>query len=278
MKIIINDNYPRIDKFLVKYLDNTPMSLIQRLIRKKKVLLNYQKCKSSNDLKANDVIDIFYSFNSQEEVTIAPKLTLISDNEKKHYISLIIYENSEFIVINKPTNIAVQGGTKVKFSLKDIFESVLEIKLYLVHRIDKDTSGLIILSKDRFSAANISKLFLEKKIYKHYLAVTDNKFPKNNNFLVNTNNDNQVMRLRYRLIENVNSNFIYLVSLLTGRKHQIRLQFSLNRNPITNDIKFNRKMIKGNLGLCAYSIKFNYKNKFYNFKLQYYQILKLFGF
>ena len=278
MKIIVEDSYSRIDKFLVKYLDNKPMSLIQRLIRKKKILLNSQKCKSSNNIKANDVIDIFYSFNIQKELPLISKPTVMSDKEKKNYIDLIIYENSDFIVINKPTNLAVQGGTKVKVSLKDIYESVLEIKLYIVHRIDKDTSGLIILTKDRFSAAGISKLFLDKKIYKYYLAITDNKFIKNNDFLVNTNNDNQLMRLRYRFIENKNSNFIYLVSLLTGRKHQIRLQFSLNNNPITNDIKFNRRTINGNLGLCAYSIKFYYKNKFYSFKLKYSEMLKLFDF
>ena len=154
----------------------------------------------------------------------------------------------------------------------------MEIKLYIVHIIDKDTSGLIILTKDRFSAAGISKLFLEKKIYKHYLAITDKKFLKNNDFLINTNNEDQIMKLRYRFLENKKNNFLYLVSLLTGRKHQIRLQFSLNNNPITNDTKFNRKIANGNLGLCAYSIKFNYKKNFYSFKLRYEEILNLFDF
>ncbi len=86
------------------------------------------------------------------------------------------------------------------------------------------------------------------------------------------------MKLRYRFLENKKNNFLYLVSLLTGRKHQIRLQFSLNNNPITNDTKFNRKIANGNLGLCAYSIKFNYKKNFYSFKLRYEEILNLFDF
>ena len=278
MKITIEDNYPRIDKFLVKYLDSMPMSLIQRLIRKKKILLNGQKCKSSQEIKVKDIIDVFYSFKTQKEEDLILKPVLMSEKEKKNYIKLIIYENSEFIVINKPSNLAVQGGTKVKVSLKDIYEHVLEIKLYIVHRIDKDTSGLIILTKDRFSAAGISKLFLEKKIYKHYLTITDKKFLKNNDFLINTNNEDQIMKLRYRFLENKKNNFLYLVSLLTGRKHQIRLQFSLNNNPITNDTKFNRKIANGNLGLCAYSIKFNYKKNFYCFKLRYEEILNLFDF
>ncbi|MDA1284807.1 MAG: hypothetical protein O3C61_07765, partial [Proteobacteria bacterium] len=115
-------------------------------------------------------------------------------------------------------------------------------------------------------------------IYKHYLAITDKKFINNNDFLINTNNEDQLMKLRYRLLENKNNNFLYLVALLTGRKHQIRLQFSLNNNPITNDIKFNRNIAKGNLGLCAYSIKFNYKKKFYSFKLDYEEMLNLFDF
>ena len=255
-----------------------PMSLIQRLIRKKKILLNNQKCKSSQEIKVNDIVDVFYIFKTLKEEDLMLRSVLMSEKEKNNYIKLIIYENSEFIVINKPSNLAVQGGTKVKVSLKDIYEHVLEIKLYIVHRIDKDTSGLIIFTKDRFSAAGISKLFLEKKIYKHYLTITDKKFLKNNDFLINTNNEDQVMRLRYRFLDNKNNNYLYLVSLLTGRKHQIRLQFSLNDNPITNDTKFNRKIAKGNLGLCAYSIKFNYNKKFYSFKLRYEEILKLFDF
>ncbi len=278
MKITIEDNYPRVDKFLVKHLVSTPMSLIQRLIRKKQVLLNNQKCKPSQSIKTNDVIDILYSFKIQKEKNLIINPKLMTEKEINSYLDFVIYENSDFIVINKPSNLAVQGGTKVKFSLKDIYEQVLRIRLYLVHRIDKDTSGLVILTKDRFAAAGISKLFLDKKIYKHYLAMTDKKFTKNNDLLTNTNNDDQLMKLRYRLLENKKNKYIYLVSLLTGRKHQIRLQFSLSDNPISNDSKFNRNIHKGNLGLCAYSIKFNYKKKFYNFKLRYEEILGLFDF
>ena len=240
------------------------MSLIQRLIRKKKILLNDQKCKSSQSIKNKDIINIFYDFKSNEDIDKSKSIDM-SDKEKNKFTKLIIHENENFIVINKPANIAVQGGTKVRISLKDIYETILNTKLYIVHRIDKDTSGLIILTKDRFSASDISKLFLEKKIYKHYLALTDN-----------FNNENQEMKLRYRLIDTANTGYIYLVSLLTGRKHQIRLQFSLSNNPIVNDIKFNKNIINGSLGLRAYCIKFWYNQKFYNFKLPLRETLKSF--
>ena len=277
MNISVIENHPRLDKFLIKYFNGAPMSLIQRLIRKKKILLNDQKCKPSQCIKNKDTISIFYNFKSTESTEIT-KLVNITDKEKNKFIKLIIHENDKFLVINKPNGIAVQGGTKVKISLKDIYETVLNIKLYIVHRIDKDTNGLIILTKDRFSASDISKLFLEKKIYKYYLASTNNKFLKNNNVLIHSNNENQLMKLRYRFINSSNGVFIYFVSLLTGRKHQIRLQFSLSNNPIVNDIKFNKNESKGILGLRAYSIKFWYNKKFYNFKLPLKETLKSFDF
>ena len=277
MNIFVEEQHPRLDKFLIKYFNGPPMSLIQRLIRKKQILLNDNRCKPSQSIKNKDIISIFYNFKSNEDVENF-NLINITDKEKDKFIKLIIHENNKFIVINKPSSIAVQGGTKVKISLKDIYEAVLNIKLYIVHRIDKDTSGLIILTKDRFAASDISKLFVDKKIYKHYLALTDQKFLKNNDVLIHSNNENQIMKLRYRFINSSDAGYIYLVSLLTGRKHQIRLQFSLNKNPIVNDIKFNRKESNGLLGLRAYSIKFWYDKKFYNFKLPLKETLKSFDF
>ena len=277
MNILVEEEHPRLDKFLIKYFNGPPMSLIQRLIRKKQILLNDQKCKPSQSIKNKDIINIFYNFKSNEDVENF-NMVNITDKEKDKFIKLIIHENDKFIVINKPSSIAVQGGTKVKISLKDIYEVVLNIKLYIVHRIDKDTSGLIILTKDRFAASDISKLFVDKKIYKHYLALTDQKFLKNNDVLIHSNNENQIMKLRYRFINSSDAGYIYLVSLLTGRKHQIRLQFSLSKNPIVNDIKFNRKESNGLLGLRAYSIKFWYDKKFYNFKLPLKETLKSFDF
>ena len=79
MKITIKDNYPRIDKFLIKYLDNMPMSLIQRLIRKKKILLNSQKCKSSQEIKVNDIVDVFYSFKTLKEEDLMLRPVLMSE-------------------------------------------------------------------------------------------------------------------------------------------------------------------------------------------------------
>ena len=182
MNILVHQEHPRLDKFLIKYFNGPPMSLIQRLIRKKQILLNDQKCKPSQSIKNKDIINIFYNFKSNENVENS-NLINITDKEKDKFIKLIIHENDKFIVINKPSSIAVQGGTKVKISLKDIYEVVLNIKLYIVHRIDKDTSGLIILTKDRFSASDISKLFIDKKIYKHFGLTAENISKKTRNLI-----------------------------------------------------------------------------------------------
>lgn len=265
MKIKVEDNFTRLDKYLIKVLNNAPMSLIQRLIRKKNILVNSNKAKASQELFLDDEITIFYNFKGTSPKT--DKKIII--NEKKKFLNLIEYENDSFIIINKPPNIAVQGGSKVKISLKDIYESLLDTSLYLVHRIDKDTSGLIILVKNRFVAADFSKLFVNKKINKHYLALTEKKFTKNSSLILNKNNEDKLMRLRYRYLNKFNGSFVYYVSLITGRKHQIRLQFYLSNNPIKYDKKFSEANSNKNLCLYSFSLSFFYKNIFYKFKLPY---------
>ncbi len=263
MQIKIDQNHRRLDKFLFQYLESIPLSLIQRLIRKFKIKINNKKSKSNSILLKGDIIYIYYKFEFNNNFQSKLKL---SNKSIKEFKKRIIFQNDDFIIINKPKGYSVQRGTKVNISLKDYYESLLKSQLYIVHRLDKDTSGLMILAKHRLSASKISKLFLNNDIHKFYIANTTNSFKNNSGKLVNTNEQNKMLKLLYRKIKFKKFPNTYLIKLLTGKKHQIRLQFFLNKNPIIGDDKFSKKS-KSDLMLSSVSINFMYENIFYKFKL-----------
>ena len=173
MQVKVNQSFNRLDKFLFQYFESIPLSLIQRLIRQYKIKINNKKSKANSELKKGDIIFIYYNFefNNQKNFTIK-----ISEEFRKTLRKKIIFENNDFIIINKLRGYSVQRGSKVRTSLKDYYESLLGYPLYIVHRLDKDTSGLMIFAKSRLAASGISKLFLSNKIHKYYLAKTHISF------------------------------------------------------------------------------------------------------
>ena len=268
MQIRVNQSFNRLDKFLFQYFESIPLSLIQRLIRQYKIKINNKKSKANSDLKKGDIIFIYYNFEIKNQKNFTIK---ISEDFRKTLRKKIIFENNDFIIINKLRGYSIQRGSKVRTSLKDYYESLLGHPLYIVHRLDKDTSGLMIFTKSRLAASGISKLFLFNKIHKYYLAKTHKGFNKKSGLLENVNNEKKTLKLFFRKINLTKDEHFYLIKLLTGRKHQIRLQFFLNDNPIIGDKKFSKD--KNNyLFLSAVSIHFYYLNKFYKFKLDLNQI------
>tara|TARA_Y100000996_G_scaffold340525_1_gene277668 strand:- start:1769 stop:2581 length:813 start_codon:yes stop_codon:yes gene_type:complete len=268
LKIKVKNNYDRLDKFIYQYLETVPISLIQRLIRKHKIKINNKKSKYNSVIKTGDIIYIYYEF----EYTSDPKKYLkLSKETKLKFKQRIVYENNDFIIINKLKGYSVQRGSKIKNSLKDFYESLLNSNLYIVHRLDKDTTGLMIFAKNKLSASKLSKMFQKNLINKYYIALTVKNFQKKNGFLININKDNKVLKLIYREINLPKLKNCYLIKLLTGKKHQIRLQFFLNKNPIIGDKKFNQKS-NNDLMLSSVFLNFNYENKLYKFRLNINQI------
>ena len=163
----------RIDRLLRKTFNNIPQSLIEKNLRSGKIKLNNKKTKSSTKVKTNDKIDIF-NFNFKDNIVqkknkYKPSNEIIKENE-----NLIIDNNDDFIILNKRSGISVQGGTKSKKNLIDIFsksEIFHNTKPFSVHRLDKDTSGVFILAKNRQSAQLLTSLFRLRKVHKTYLAI-----------------------------------------------------------------------------------------------------------
>ena len=166
-------NDMRIDRWIRNNLGNLPQGLIEKNLRNGKIKLNKKKIKSSHKVKTDDQVDLFnFEFKNiitQKKIKFQPSKEVIKANE-----DLIIDNNEDFIVLNKSAGISVQGGTKSKKNLVEIFtksEIFQNTKPFSVHRLDKDTSGVFIMAKHRESAQLLTTLFRLRKIHKTYLAI-----------------------------------------------------------------------------------------------------------
>ena len=170
----------RLDRFLRSYLGKIPQSLIERNLRNGKIKLNKKKVKSSKKVYYGDKIDLFnYNYQDnilQKKIKYIPNNQIIRENE-----NLIIDNNNNFVVLNKSAGISVQGGTKSKKNIVDIFsksEIFKNSKPYSVHRLDKETSGVFLIAKNRETAQLLTSLFRLKKIHKSYLAICNGEIEK----------------------------------------------------------------------------------------------------
>ncbi len=269
----------RIDRFLRKHFDNIPQSLIERNLRSGKIKLNKKKIKSSAKLQIDDLIEL-HNFEIKnkiktKKIKFKPSDTIIKENE-----DFIIENNDDFIVINKQAGISVQGGTKSKKNLIDIFansEIFKDDKPYSVHRLDKETSGVFLIAKNRPTAQLLTTLFRLRKVYKTYIAICHGEITirdkgslKNN--LIRYDETKKIVEnaeTYYEILDkNNNSTFIQLKPI-TGRKHQLRKQLFDLGHSIIGDKKYNSYKIQKNnknLMLHSYEIKFKINDKKYTFR------------
>ena len=280
----INDDFDntRLDKWLRKEIIDIPQSLIEKLIRKNKIKVNGKKTKSSYRIKKGDLIE----FSNIKQIQLKKKenkkiLYKSTNKEKKSYDNFIIEDNENFLVINKPAGIAVQSGTKSFKNIIDILKDTkyfLNSKPYIVHRIDKETSGVLIIAKNRKYAQLFTSLFRIRKIHKTYLAIVygrlSEKIKKLENDLITYDNKKKNIQKAITNIKIIksNDNFSLLeLNPITGRKHQLRKQLSFIEKPIIGDNKYNIRRIKSKLSLKlhAFKIKFMINDKKYNFKANY---------
>ena len=271
-------NEMRLDRYLRNKLGKIPQALLEKNLRFGKIKVNRRKSKSSLKVKTNDKIDIFdFNFKEnidQKKILFTPSNEIIKSNE-----DLIIDNNDDFIVLNKSAGISVQGGTKSKKNLVDIFaksEIFQDTKPYSVHRLDKDTSGVFIIAKKRESAQLLTSLFRLRKVHKTYLAICHGELEKNsgewNNDLIRYDGDKKIIENAKTIFKVIDKNsYASLVELkpITGRKHQLRKQLYAIGQPIFGDIKYklsnSTKGINKNLMLHSYQIKFMIKDIKYTY-------------
>ena len=272
-------NEMRLDRFLRNKLGKIPQSLIEKSLRAGKIKINSKKIKSSYKIKLNDKIELFnLDFKEtfiQKKIKFNPSEKIIKTNE-----DLIIDNNENFIVLNKASGISVQGGTKSKKNLVDIFsksEIFNNTKPFSVHRLDKDTSGVFIMAKNRATAQLLTSLFRLRKVHKTYLAICHGEIEKNsgewNDELLRYDNDKRVIekaKTFFKVLDKNSNTSLVEMKPITGRKHQLRKQLFGIGHSIYGDQKYKssnfNKGINKNLMLHSYEIKFMINDKKYTYR------------
>jgi len=267
----------RIDRWIRHNIKKIPQSLIEKSLRNGKIKVNDKKVKSSHKVKSNDRIETFNlelkSFE-KNKIKFIPSKHIIKSNE-----NLIIDNNEDFIVLNKKSGTPVQGGVKSKNNLVDIFSNSQffnNTKPFSVHRLDKDTSGILIIAKHRKSAQLLTTLFRLRKVHKTYLAICHGELIKDsgtweNNLIRYEINKPIIEKAKtiYKVLDKNSNCSLVEMHPITGRKHQLRKQLLDIGNPIYGDNKYSLKNIKKgknkNLMLHSYKIKFMIDNKKYNY-------------
>ncbi len=268
----INDDYDiRLDKYLkIKYSSLT-QSFIEKNIRKKKILINNFKTSSNYLVKKNDFIKIlnFHESLYKNKIVFKRKITISKEIIKK-FENSIIYENNKFIIINKWSSISTQGGSKINISIDDIINKISK-NYKLVHRLDKDTSGLLIISKNRKTAQVFGNLFKSKLIDKTYLAICEG-VPRLKESIVDLdikNKDQKIEKSKtiYKLINSSKGLSLIMFKPLTGKTHQLRIVSKNLTCPIIGDNKYNTQSKYTNeiLKLNAHRLKFKIDSEDYEF-------------
>ncbi|MFM2640095.1 23S rRNA pseudouridine(955/2504/2580) synthase RluC [Vibrio chagasii] len=239
----------RIDNFLRNQLKNIPKSMIYRIVRKGEVRVNKKRIKAEYKLKAGDLVRIppVTIEEKVEENVPSTKLNKVSELEQ-----CIIYEDDHMLILNKPSGTAVHGGSGLKFGAIEALRALRpEARfLELVHRIDRDTSGILLVAKKRSALRHLQAQFREKTVQKYYFALVMGEWKnsckvvnapllKNEvNSIVRVNPNGKASETRFKVLEKFKDATLIQASPITGRTHQIRVHTQYTGHPIAWDDRY----------------------------------------
>lgn len=265
----------RIDNFLRNRLKNVPKSRIYRVLRKGEVRVNKKRIKPEYKLQAGDIIRLPPMHIEETEQSKAPSTKL---NKVAELEQCVIYEDDHLLILNKPSGTAVHGGSGLKFGVIEAMRALRPNAFFLelVHRIDRDTSGILLIAKKRSALRYLQAQFREKTIQKYYFALVMGKWDpstkivnapllKNDvNSIVRVNINGKASETRFKIIEEFKQATLVQASPITGRTHQIRVHAQHAGHPIAwdnhyGDPRFDAYTLKlglNRLFLHATNIKF----------------------
>ncbi|MEZ8315064.1 23S rRNA pseudouridine(955/2504/2580) synthase RluC [Vibrio splendidus] len=239
----------RIDNFLRNQLKNIPKSMIYRIVRKGEVRVNKKRIKAEYKLKAGDLVRIppVTIEEKTEENVPSTKLNKVSELEQ-----CIIYEDDHMLILNKPSGTAVHGGSGLKFGAIEALRALRPDArfLELVHRIDRDTSGILLIAKKRSALRHLQAQFREKTVQKYYFALVMGEWKnsckvvnapllKNEvNSIVRVNPNGKASETRFKVLEKFQDATLVQASPITGRTHQIRVHAQYTGHPIAWDDRY----------------------------------------
>ena len=243
----------RIDNYLRTFLKGVPKSLIYRILRKGEVRVNKKRVKPEYKLQPNDELRIPPVRVSEPTELPSTKLNKVSTLENH-----ILYEDDCLIVLNKPSGTAVHGGSGLSFGVIEALRALRPQQkfLELVHRLDRDTSGCLLIAKKRSALKNLHEQLRDRKVDKRYHALVDGEWPatrfkvkapllkntlKSGERIVLVNEEGKPSETRYRILESFNQATLVEASPITGRTHQIRVHCLHAGHPIAADNRYGDK-------------------------------------
>ncbi|MEZ8103657.1 23S rRNA pseudouridine(955/2504/2580) synthase RluC [Vibrio clamense] len=265
----------RIDNFLRNQLKSIPKSMIYRIVRKGEVRVNKKRIKAEYKLKAGDIVRIPPVTIEEKTEDNVPNTKLNKVSELEH---AIIFEDDHMLILNKPSGTAVHGGSGLKFGAIEALRALRPDArfLELVHRIDRDTSGILLVAKKRSALRHLQAQFREKTVQKYYFAlvmgawkssckVVNAPLLKNEvNSIVRVNPNGKASETRFKVLEKFADATLVQASPITGRTHQIRVHCQYAGHPIAWDDRYGDRRFDaytgkvglGRLFLHAANIKF----------------------
>ena len=271
IKVKEADDGMRLNRWFLKYYPNLTLGRLQKLLRTKQIKVDGKRAEASLRLSAGQEVRIPPLKEGEAE---PEKSAVLAKKEIDFIRSLVLFKDDNIIAINKPSGLAVQGGTNTRFHVDGLLDGLKfekEERPKLVHRIDKDTSGVLLLARNRKYAELLTKAFREHRLPKTYLALVAGCPPEEYGEIkaplkkagekMIISPDGQAARTLYRVLDNVGGRFALVeASPLTGRTHQIRAHLESLGCPIIGDDRYfgpERKKINlfaDKLHLHAYKI------------------------
>ena len=273
-KVQAKDEETRIDRWLKRNFSSLNQNFIERNLRKGLIKINHSKVKANYKVMNNDIVNIFnYSKENYRHIVKELIHNKIPIDIKNKFDRSVIFENKDFIVINKWSDIATQGGSTKNISIDDIIKKISR-NYNLVHRLDKETSGLLLIAKNLKITKIFGKLFKEQQIKKIYVAICQG-VPKNLNSEVklriaskkNLSKSSQSVT-KYKVLKNKNKLSIIIFRPLTGKTHQLRIVSKHLNCPIIGDMKYSKqkKYNSEKLKLNAFFLQFVINSEKFEFK------------
>ncbi len=279
-QVVVETGYQgqRLDNFLLAMLKGVPKSRVYRIVRKGEVRVNKGRTKVSYRLQEGDVVRIPPVRVADREEPVRPGTKTMDALEQS-----IIYEDKRLLVLNKPSGLAVHGGSGLKFGVIEAlrFARPGEKELELVHRLDRATSGCLMVAKRRSALRTLHELLRSNGVDKRYLALVAGRWKRDRETVdaplaknmiqggervVRVDPEGKEALTRFRVLERFPDVTLVEAELMTGRTHQLRVHLAHLGTPILGDEKYgnslaNRRLKKQGLKrlfLHAKSLSFNW--------------------